>query len=102
MNNIIVPERPYPPLPANQFADARFESSRYGDGREANELSFGSILSMLWQHRILFCVCFAVVFAAAAVVILQLQPSYRSEAMLMVDERPPNITNLQSIRSAPL
>lgn len=62
------------------------------------QLSFASVLTMLWRHKLLFAACFGLVFGGGVFVILQLKPLYMSEALVIIDPRQIHITNLQSVQ----
>jgi capsular exopolysaccharide synthesis family protein len=59
-----------------------------------------SVLAIVWRQRLAFLAAALVTFAIAAAFITSLRPRYESEALLMVDPRQTNITNLQSIQDS--
>jgi hypothetical protein len=60
-----------------------------------------SLAASAWRRRFAFLSAACVTFAVAAAIIVSLKPRYESEALLIVDPRQTNITNVQSIQDAP-
>jgi succinoglycan biosynthesis transport protein ExoP len=98
-----LPARPYPLLhAAPALADAHYDLGQYHDATPQNELTLGSVLAALWRQRLLFSLCLLVALAGSVAVIVSLQPSYSSEAMLLVDFRQMNFTNPRAATTEPL
>jgi polysaccharide biosynthesis transport protein len=94
-------ERSYPLLPAAPvYSDAGYD--QYQESQPRSELTFETILAALWRQRLLFSLCLLVALGGAAAVILSLQPSFRSDALLLVDFRHMNITNPRATNEPPM
>jgi capsular exopolysaccharide synthesis family protein len=73
------------------FSDAGYD--QYQEAQPRSELTLGTVLAALWRQRLVFSVCLLVALGGAVAVIWNLQPSYHSEALLLVDFQHMNVTN---------
>ena len=47
----------------------------------------GQLLGVIWRRKLLFLLVFALALGAAVMIVMGLKPSYRSEALVMIDTR---------------
>ncbi len=80
-----------PVMPGYHFGDAPFQ----GDDRQDKGL--GELMGLLWQRKFLFAAVFILVCAAAFGVIASLPRAYTSSALLVLDPRETNYTNLPQV-----
>lgn len=57
------------------------------------------IMGILWRHRALILGTMAVLTGLAAVVVFQITPRYRAEALLLIEEPKARVVNFQSVLS---
>ncbi len=79
-------------MPLTDTRDASFAVSE-----PAPSAGIGMVLGAIWRRKFIFVLMFIAVMAGAIAIIMSLQPSYRSEAMLMVDTRTTHFTDLPAV-----
>ena len=65
------------------------------------DLSVSGVVALCGRHRVLIGMWIVAVLALTTAVVLQLQPRYRAEAMLMLDTRVEHLSDLKSVVSTP-
>jgi len=100
MQNLMIPSRGYPPA---QGLEQHLDFSYPHDLGMPTKggMTFGSVLAALWRHRLVFALTFLTVLGGAAAIIFSLRPSYRSDAMLIIDPRQNHVIDVQLIQDAP-
>ena len=60
----------------------------------------GQMLATIWRRKLLFALVFALALGGAVAIVMGLKPSYRSEALVMIDTRQTHFIDAPAVTDA--